>query len=83
MKISAIVKSSFKTQIFIVLLTVTLVMVLLGGVLTIQGFQARLKSESRSSDINQNNALIDQLTSDFDLANEVLHSILRTGLRDL
>lgn len=75
MKISAIVKSSFKAQIFVVLLTVTLVMVILGGVLTIQGFQARLKSESRSSDINQNNALIDQLTSDFDLANNVLHSI--------
>ena len=44
------VRQSFKRQIFVVFLAVTLFLVIFGGVLTIQGFQARIKSEYEKRD---------------------------------
>ena len=47
------VRQSFKRQIFVVFLAVTLFLVIFGGVLTIQGFQARIKSDYEKRDAEQ------------------------------
>ena len=47
------VRQSFKRQIFVVFLAVTLFLVIFGGVLTVQGFQARIKSDYEKRDAEQ------------------------------
>lgn len=57
------IKHSFKRQIFIVFLTVTLFMVIFGGILTVQGFQARVKADYEKRDRDQERVLTDNIGS--------------------
>ena len=47
------VRQSFKRQIFVVFLAVTLFMVIFGGILTVQGFQARIRADYEKRDAEQ------------------------------
>ena len=47
------IRHSFKRQIFFMFLSVTLVLVIFGGILTIQGFQARIVADHRHQDYEQ------------------------------
>ncbi len=47
------VRQSFKRQIFVVFLAVTLFLVIFGGILTVQGFQARVVSDYGKMDAQQ------------------------------
>ncbi len=53
------VRQSFKRQIFITFLAVTLVLVIVGGIITIQGFQARIKADYEKRDAAQE-ALVEE-----------------------
>lgn len=61
-----IIRQSFKRQLFVMFLVVTLVMVVISGVLTLRGFQARVESDYASQDQAQElsirNSLLDMLT---------------------
>ena len=59
------IRKSFKRQIFVVFLTVTLVLVIFGGILTLQGFQARIRADYEKRDIEQDRIVTEQLRSDF------------------
>ena len=43
------IRQSFKRQIFIIFLAVTLAMVIIGGILTVQGFQASIKAQGHTA----------------------------------
>ncbi len=75
MKLLSVIKSSFKNQIFMVLMSVTLILVIVGGVMTIQGFQTKLRLDYEASDIEQNHLLIESLQTDLDLAGSVLREL--------
>ena len=47
------IRQSFKRQIFVVFLAVTLILVIFGGILTLQGFQARIKQDYEKRDKNR------------------------------
>ena len=47
------VRQSFKRQIFVVFLAVTLFLVIFGGILTVQGFQARVRADYEKRDSEQ------------------------------
>ncbi len=47
------VRQSFKRQIFVAFLSVTLFLVIFGGILTVQGFQARVKADYEKRDQEQ------------------------------
>ena len=47
------VRQSFKRQMFITFLAVTLILVIGGGILTVQGFQARIKADYEFRDSRQ------------------------------
>ena len=47
------VRQSFKRQIFVVFLAVTLFLVIFGGILTVQGFQARVVADYERMDAQQ------------------------------
>ncbi len=51
------VRQSFRRQLFVAFLAVTLLMVIGGGMITIQGFRLRLRQEYRNSDILQGNII--------------------------
>ncbi len=55
------VKQSFRRQIFVVFLAVTLFMVIFGGILTVQGFQARIRSDYEKRDIEQEEQITEKL----------------------
>lgn len=61
-----IIRQSFKRQLFVMFLVVTLVMVIISGVLTVQGFQARVESDYAKEDVAQElsirNSILDMLT---------------------
>ena len=48
-----VIKQSFKRQIFVIFLTVTLALVIIGGILTIQGFLTKLSSDYEKRDLEQ------------------------------
>ena len=47
------IRQSFRRQIFVVFLCVTLCLVIIGGILTVQGFQARVKDDHARQDEEQ------------------------------
>ena len=47
------IRQSFKRQIFVVFMIVTLILIILSGVLTIQGFQARIHADYEKTDQEQ------------------------------
>ncbi|SDI45753.1 two-component system, sensor histidine kinase YesM [Pseudobutyrivibrio sp. 49] len=61
-----IIRQSFKRQIFVLTLVITLAMVIISGVLTVQGFQARLESdyarEDKAQELLIRNSLLDMMT---------------------
>ena len=71
------IRQSFKRQIFFIFLAVTLAMVIIGGVLTVQGFQASIKADYRKNDIEQDRILTRQLESDLGLVETAINNIAR------
>ena len=75
-----IIRQSFKRQLFAIFLTVTLILVIIGGVFTIQGFQARLKYDYEKKDIEQNTAINSLLQRDIELSEETLDLISKSDI---
>ncbi|SFG63899.1 sensor histidine kinase [Oribacterium sp. WCC10] len=82
------IRQSFKRQIFAVFLSVTLILVISVGILTIQAFQARVKLDYESRDIEQQKYVTDHISQMIDMANaamdlmeenEVIKESLTTG----
>ncbi len=69
------VKQSFKRQIFVVFLAVTLFMVIVGGILTVQGFQARIRSDYEKRDIEQEEQITEKLRTLLGYCDETLNNI--------
>lgn len=69
------IRQSFKRQIFIIFLAVTLAMVIIGGILTVQGFQASIKADYQKNDIEQDRILTKSLASDLELVEIAANSI--------
>ncbi len=69
------IKASFKRQIFIVFLAVMVVMVVTGGILTIQGFQARVRMDHENVDLEQDIKINESLTKAFEDGEEVLSKL--------
>ena len=70
-----LIKQSFKRQIFAIFMITTLIMVICGGILTIQGFQARLNAEYEKKDYEQNQIINNQLISDLELSGQVIQQL--------
>ncbi len=70
-----LIRSSFKRKIFVIILTVTLILVVCGGILTIQGFQARIRSDHEREDIAQEAVIAEKLEGIFERAEGVLELI--------
>lgn len=70
-----LIKQSFKRQIFAIFMITTLIMVICGGILTIQGFQARLNAEYEKKDYEQNQIINNQLISDLELSEQVIKQL--------
>ncbi|WP_051538079.1 sensor histidine kinase [Butyrivibrio proteoclasticus] len=70
-----IIRQSFKRQIFAIFLTVTLILLAITGITTIQGFQARLKYDYEKKDIEQNQTIDQNLESDLEIAETALLSL--------
>ncbi len=69
------VRQSFKRQIFVVFLAVTLFLVIFGGILTIQGFQARIKSDYEKRDAEQEAVAIGKINDILTKSEETLDAI--------
>ena len=61
------IRQSFKRQIFVIILTVTLVMVIFGGILTLQGFRSRIIADYEGADLEREHILNERLGKDFAL----------------
>ena len=68
-------KQSFRRKLFAALLAVTLTLVILGGILTIEGFQARLRSDYMERDLRQQALIEDKVQNMLRTADETLSSI--------
>ena len=55
------VRQSFKRQLFITFLAVTLILVIVVGAVTIQGFQARVKADYEKRDAEREKEVEDQI----------------------
>ncbi len=69
------IRQSFKRQIFVIFLAVTLAMVIIGGILTVQGFQASIKADYQRNDIEQDRILTQSLASDLELVELAVNNI--------
>ena len=69
------IRQSFKRQIFFIFLAVTLAMVIIGGILTVQGFQASIKADYQKNDIEQDRILTQSLVSDLEMVSNAANSI--------
>jgi two-component system sensor histidine kinase YesM len=69
------IKGSFKRQIFFIFLAVMVVMVVTGGILTIQGFQARVRMDHENVDLEQDVLINEALSATFEEAKEVLSKL--------
>ena len=69
------IRQSFKRQIFLIFLAVTLAMVIIGGILTVQGFQASIRADYKKRDIEQDRTLTLQLESDLGLVEGAINKI--------
>lgn len=66
------VRQSFRRQLFLALLAVTLIMVTCGGIITVQGFRLRLRDEYAENDRLQERVITDQVREMLDTAEETL-----------
>ncbi len=69
------IKASFKRQIFFIFLAVTLVLVITGGILTLQGFQARIRYDHAESDRELDALIHSRLMEAFENAEQVLRDL--------
>ncbi|WP_024866053.1 sensor histidine kinase [Butyrivibrio sp. FCS014] len=69
------VRQSFKRQIFVVFLAVTLFLVIFGGILTVQGFQARIRADYEKRDAEQEAVAIRNINDILDKSGETLDLI--------
>ena len=69
------VRQSFKRQIFVVFLAVTLCLVIFGGILTIQGFQARVRADYERRDAEQEAVVIGKINDILQRSEETLEAI--------
>ena len=69
------VRQSFKRQIFVVFLAVTLCLVIFGGILTIQGFQARVRADYEGRDAEQEAVVIGKINDILQRSEETLEAI--------
>lgn len=67
-----IIRQSFKRQLFVAFLAVTLLLVIFGGVLTIQGFQARIKADYEKRDLEQEAYITEQINHMLELSDKSL-----------
>ncbi len=72
---NGLVKRSFKRQLFWIFLSVTLSLVVLAGMLTIQGFQASIKSTHEKADIEQEKIIVERITGMLALSEKTLGKI--------
>ena len=69
------IRHSFRRQLFIVFLAVTLALVLFGGILTIQGFQARIRADHGRQDEEQAKVIRERILTMVGLSETVLESL--------
>ena len=69
------IRQSFKRQIFVVFLSVTLLLVICGGILTLQGFQARVKQDYEKRDREQERIIGEKILSMISLSEAALDGI--------
>lgn len=70
-----IIRQSFKRQIFFVFLLTTLVLVIGGGALAVNAFQARIVADYEKRDEEQEQVICDKLNNVLDLSNEAIDNI--------
>ncbi len=71
----SLIRHSFKRKIFVIFLSVTLTLVIFGGILTIQGFQARIISDHRKQDLAQSELIADRISALLSASDESLNEI--------
>ena len=69
------IRHSFKRRLFFIILSVTLVLVIFGGILTIQGFQARIRADHEREDREQEIAIGNKIDDVLTLSESVLDKI--------
>ncbi len=69
------VKQSFRRQIFFIFLVVTLVLVICGGILTVQGFEARLKADHEQQDEERETLISERIRHMLELSEDTLKTI--------
>ncbi len=77
MRNKAVVKFSFKRQLFWIFLSVTLTLVILGGVLTIQGFQARITRDHEIADEETAKVVASEVSKMLRLSEKTLKNIIK------
>ncbi len=70
-----LIRHSLKRKIFVIFLSVTLTLVIFGGILTIQGFQARIISDHRKQDLAQSELIADRISALLHASDESLNEI--------
>ncbi len=71
----SLIRHSFKRKIFVIFLSVTLTLVISGGILTIQGFQARIISDHRKQDLAQSELIADRISALLSASDETLNEL--------
>ena len=74
---SNFINSSFKRQLFFWLLLVTLLLVIVGGTFTLQGFQARIKSDYQRQDEQQDKSISEKLQNALTLSETTIDAVER------
>lgn len=70
-----LIRQSFKRQLFAILMITTVILVICGGILTIQGFQARLKADYEKRDIEQSRIINTRLINDLEQAENAVQEL--------
>lgn len=71
------IRQSFRRQIFWIFLSVALILAISGGILTLQGYEARLRADYVRRDLQQAEAVNAQVTELLVLCRQALNSIAR------
>ncbi len=74
------VRQSFRRQIFIAFLAVTLFLVIFGGILTVQGFQARINADYEKRDFEQQAMATDRINSMLQSSEETLEGVYESDV---
>ncbi len=75
--IKKLAKHSFKRELFWIFLSITLFLVIMGGFLTIQGFQMRIKNDHERADEEQEKVIASKILNIMELSEKTLRSISR------